>query len=114
MGMKNKICKAFISACLTMQTFALNVQTTVAKSIFDTDKQGSTEAISEFSEFYQHWWFLFLGVSAFIYYIAKDEKLKGYAKMVVIGTVVVFILTISGVQDVIRATLETIAGWLGA
>lgn len=111
MKLRNYIKNLFLSLSVAAGSIICSIQSTCAKSLFESGDGASQNAITSFTTTYQHWFFLGFIVSLLAYYLVRDEKMKGYLQKVAIGLLVVFILSIDGVQDVITATLNTIAGW---
>lgn len=114
MKFKNRILKAITSLSLFFQTMLCNIQATCAQSLFEDDGAAAAATIASLSATYQKWFFVILIVSALCYYFFKDEKAKGYARNVLIGSIVVYILSLSGVQAAVEATLKTVGRWIGA
>ncbi len=78
-----------------------------------SDTSGSTNAIADISAAYQHWFIVIFLILCGTFLLLKDEKKKGIAKTATIGSVIVFIMTFSGVQSVITATFTKVAGYFG-
>ena len=93
----------------TMVTVGAFVQKTAAVSLFDNEGSAAS-AIANFPSTYQRWFFLGFIAALLAYYLVRDEKMKGYLQKVWIGLLIVFILSIEGVQGALTATLGTIAG----
>lgn len=110
---KNLIQKISLMLCATAVTVSTSVTNLVAATLWDTGG-AADKAVENFSGFYNHWFIVILGISAACYFFLGDEKKKGYARMVLIGSIIVRLLTSPTIQGIIEGTLDSIAGWFGA
>lgn len=111
MSFKNKIKNFLLTINVLTASLMLNAERTCAQSLFESGESSSANAIFSFINTYQQWFYLGLFVSVLLYYVIKDEKMKGYLQKLIFGLVIVFILSIDGMQGVVEATLKTVAGW---
>lgn len=75
------------------------------------DGSGASTAIQNFSAFYQHWFIIILGVAVAVFSFTGNEKVKGYAQGVIIGSILIYLLTWEPVQNLVKNTLQAIPTW---
>lgn len=107
MSVVKKICKNKV--VMFVFVFMMCMTNVCAGNLWDGT--GSQTAIQNFSTAYQHWFIPILGVSIALYSFTSNEKLKGYAKGLLIGVIIVFLITFGPVQSFIYNTLELVTGW---
>ena len=108
-NMKDNIVKFFLAMYVSLPYCVYQLGCT---DLF-SDTSGSTSAVADFSAAYQHWFIVIFIVSLAFFLLLKDEKKKGIAKATTIGTVIVFIISFSGVQSAVIATFTKVAGYFG-
>jgi len=72
---------------------------------------GSANAITQFSTFYNKWFPIIVIVALACYYFFKDDRAKGYAKTVAIGSIIIRLLATESFRKIFIATIEAIPGW---
>lgn len=108
-NMKDNIVKFFLAMYVSLPYCVYQLGCT---DLF-SDTTGSTSAVADFSAAYQHWFIVIFLILCGSFLLLKDEKKKGIAKTATIGSVIVFIMSFSGVQSVITATFTKVAGYFG-
>lgn len=113
MNLKNKATNIIAKAYTFFAVGKVYTQMTLASSLFDGGVAAGN-AWADFSTTYRHWFIFILGALALLYYFVKEEKFKGYLQKALIGSVVVFVLTIPGISDWVMATLDHMGGWFAS